>query len=154
MTTPPRKKFRRIRVFADPKVQTALCIRIGIYWISCQAVMVCTMLYLAALDEGGSGGSLMRLITPALIVSGCLLPLAIVDILILSNRVVGPIRNFRNRFHKLVHEDAAEEISFRSGDYYKELQEDFNLLCQKHNRMIEQADAACKASRELVQNSY
>ena len=126
------KKHRRLRVFADFQTQTAICFRTIIYWVVCQLSIFGTIWFLAGLDgPGGASGSVTRFLVPAMIVSTCLLPLALLDQLIFTNRFAGPLMNFRRKFSAFVNDGVAEEINFRRKDYYRDLQDNFNKLCKE-----------------------
>ena len=42
----------------------------------------------------------------------------------------------------------AEEVHFRTGDYYKELQEDFNKLCREYNESIRRLETTNSQAQE------
>jgi len=94
--------------------------------------MVGTILGIAFLEgPTGNSASIGRFIVPALVVSSLVLPIALLDILMFSNKFAGPILNFRRRFKELVDNGTCEDVRFRPGDYYRDLSDNFNKLRTK-----------------------
>ncbi len=125
-----QKNDRRRRVLADTKIQGLLCLRIAIYWVICQIIVVGTIFGFINLEGIANvpNGSFWRFVTPALFVSAMALPIALLDMLIFSNRFVGPIYNFRRRFNLLANSSGVDELHFRRGDFYPDLSKNFNKL--------------------------
>ena len=59
----------------------------------------------------------------------------LLDQLILSNRFAGPLLNFRRKFERLVKEGVAEKVRFRKKDFYRDIEENYNLLCSDFERV-------------------
>lgn len=135
---------KRWRLLADVRVQGAFCVRIVIYWLACQFAMVATMLGIANLEAPGPGASssVIHLITPALSVSFLLLPLALLDALVFTNHLAGPLLNFRRALGQLATTESAEQIHFREGDFYPDLAENFNRVRAKILQAQDQEDHA------------
>ena len=125
-----KKKHNRWRLFADPKVQGQFCLRVVVYWLMCQLTLIGTMVAFASV--GGkdqiSPDALRQIAFPAFLVSMLALPFALLDTVGFSNRVVGPILNFRRRFASFVKGESVPEMSFRPGDFYEDLSANFNRL--------------------------
>ena len=118
-------------MIADPKVQGILCLRVAIYWLFCQ-VTIFGVLFALAFLEGSAGGVIKRMIVPAMIASLVVLPVALFDMVVFSNRFVGPVYNFRKKLSKFAGNGVIEELRFRPGDYYPDLQENFNrVFCEQ-----------------------
>ncbi len=131
VTKVSKKKNRRWRLIADAKLQGNLCLRVCAYWISCQLLVFLTMYGIAMLQgPGGNSGSLKAYFVPAAFVSMLALPVALLDMIKFSNRFAGPIFNFRKRFDALANEQKTDVIHFRGGDYWGDLSENFNRLCE------------------------
>lgn len=125
-----KKKHKRWRLFADPRVQGQFCLRVVIYWLVCQVTFFGAMLAFASVGgkESISPAALMNLAWPAFIMSILALPFALLDAVGFSNRFAGPVLNFRRRFADLAQGKDVGEMSFRPGDYYSDLSENFNKL--------------------------
>lgn len=133
-------------MIADPKVQGVLCLRVAIYWFFCQVTIFGVLFGLSFL-EGSAAGAIKRLIMPAMITSLVVLPVALFDMVVFSNRFVGPVYNFRKNLSKFADSGVVEELRFRPGDYYPDLQENFNRVCEQ---LVEQdglADASDSEQR-------
>ena len=141
-----KSRDKRWRLVADPKLQGVLCIRVAIYWVLCQLTVYGTMFGFAYL-EGSKTDDLKHLMIPALISAVVLLPVVVVDMITFSNRFAGPIHNLRKRFTHYAKTGVVEEIRFRSGDYYLDLQENLNQICGQHT----QSESATANSDESIQ---
>lgn len=122
-------KNRRRRLLADSRVQGMLCLRIAIYWITCQAFTFGTVAVFSVLaGPGTENDSITNYMVPAFCFSTLVLPLILLDALVFSNRFVGPVWNLRKHLKALVNEGSCEEVRFRGGDYYRDLHDNFNKL--------------------------
>lgn len=86
--------------------------------------------------EGSATEDLQHLMIPALIASAVLLPAVLVEMISFSNRFAGPIHNFRSRFHDYAKTGAMEEIHFRKGDFFPDLQENFNQIRSQQTQSV------------------
>jgi hypothetical protein len=122
---------RRWRFWADKTIQGRLVFRLAIYWATCQFALVGTMVGMSFLMMGSpnSGtGSIWNLIVPGVIVSLLVLPFAIYDLVVFSNRFTGPMMRFRRHVAELAESGTADEIHFRPADFYLDLSENFNKI--------------------------
>jgi len=128
-----QNKHKRLRVLADFRLQGNLCLRIMIYWIVCQLSMIGTILAFSFLGGPASevAAPISRFIVPPLVISSLVLPIALLDMLMFSNRFAGPLLNFRRKLGELVENGACEDVRFRGGDYYRDLGDNFNKLREK-----------------------
>lgn len=55
-------------------------------------------------------------------------PVFIFDSIKLSNRFVGPMISFRSSLRKLASGDEAPSLTFRKGDFWRDLTDDFNKV--------------------------
>ncbi len=124
------KAHRRKRVFADWKIQGGLCLRVTFYWLTCQAMLVLTAFALDVLG-GGTGVSLWSYLLPACVASLLVLPIALLDLLIFSNRFAGPWYRFRKQFDRMADGQAVERLQFRSGDWSQDLSANFNCIRER-----------------------
>ncbi len=130
MSTGQRK---RKQLFVDPKVQGALILRIVLYWIVCVVAITLALLcwriitgparmfYLHFDDMWFHFG-------PALVASFLLLPLVIYDVVKISNRFCGPLFRMRRSMRELARGEHVDPISFRDGDFWPEIAQEFNAL--------------------------
>lgn len=75
-----------------------------------------------------AGGSVFRFIIPAFFISLFILPIALLDALIFTNRIMGPLFHFRRQFSRLAAAQSVAPIKFRKQDYFCDLEKNFNLL--------------------------
>ncbi len=125
------KRHKRIRVCADPKVQLGLAARIGVYWVICQGLMTLIILGMFTIQGESPIKSPWSLLLPALIISGLFLPAALLDFMIFSNRIVGPLFRLRNFAKSWAESETAQALHFRKGDFYSDIAENFNRICEK-----------------------
>jgi hypothetical protein len=129
-----KQRDKRWRFWADKTIQGRLVARIAVYWVVCQLATVVTMFAMSFLLQGSptaGSGSIWSLIVPALTVSTLVLPFALFDAVVFSNRFAGPMMRFRRHFAELADTGSAKEMSFRPTDFYGDLSDNFNKLCQK-----------------------
>ena len=143
-----KKKERRWTVVADKGIQMRLCARIFFYWVACQCSFAVAIFSIAALQGPEPTGSVTRFIVPALLISMLVLPIALFDVLVFSNRFVGPISQLRSKMNSLVNENTCEKVHFRRGDFYGELSQNFNILREQIQENNEPA-AVRQPEREL-----
>ena len=124
-----KKKNKRWRLFADPKVQGGLCIRVTIYWIVCQVVFAGTICGFDWLTQGSEKEGI-HFLFQGFVVSSMFLPLVLFDLLTFSNRFAGPVWNFRNKMQKLADGEQVADVKFRPGDFYEDLMNNFNAANQ------------------------
>ncbi len=122
---------RRWRFWADKTIQGRLVFRLAIYWVTCQFALVGTMVGMSFLTMGSPNtgtGSIWSLIIPGVTVSFLVLPFAIYDLVVFSNRFTGPMMRFRRHVAELAESGTADEIHFRPADFYCDLSENFNRI--------------------------
>ena len=128
---------RRFRLFADTRIQGGLCLRVVFYWVLCQVSLVTVMLFGAALSgvvgSHGGLGNIWQIIGPAVVVSLLVLPIAMFDMLVYSNKFAGPLLRFRRNFGELARGEEVRQIHFRPGDLLNDLSENYNTLVELKN---------------------
>ncbi len=122
------KRNKRWRLIADLQIQGRLSLRLGIYWIACQMVMVATIFGFAFLTNSSGAGAA---IFPALVASTLFLPIMLLDLIVFSNRFAGPMLTLRRALKQLAQSNSSEEIKFRDGDFYQDMENDFNIVRRK-----------------------
>ncbi len=97
------------------------------------------MLGLASLDSSSDSifQDLVGLLPMTFVVSACLLAVALLDALIFTNRFAGPLLNFRRKFAKLAEGEIPEELLFRGGDKYRDIEKNYNKLRTRMQRLEE-----------------
>jgi len=130
-------------------------VRVIAYWVTCQITFVLTMMWFSFL-EGPSQepASLSRLVVPALFISSLVLPIAVLDLLVFSNRFAGPMFNFRRKLRELVEGGTTEKVYFRAGDFYPDIRDNFNHLLERmETQPVEFSDQMQYEEREPVGTS-
>jgi hypothetical protein len=139
----PRKKY-----FVDPKVQTALMVRVFTYWLACLCAVflilaiVPMVVCLLAVDSPPPVwrllGQTVNGLWPAFMASVLVLPFILGDCVRLSNRFVGPVIRLRRAMRELADGKPVEPVKFRDDDYWFDFAADFNRLAQR----VQQSDVA------------
>jgi hypothetical protein len=128
----PKRAIRR-QLFVDAKIQGALMLRVILYWATC-LVTITLMLLCWRILTGPARTFYQHLdemwfsFGPALLGSLILLPLVIVDVVRLSNRLVGPFVRLRHGMRALARGEHVESIRFRQGDFWREFTDEFNAV--------------------------
>ena len=86
---------------------------------------------------------------PAFYISLCALPFALLDTLIFTNKVIGPLFSFRRQLSQLAELETAEELHFRKGDFFADLATNFNRI-----RMIVAQNRHTEALQDTTSDSY
>ncbi|MEZ6097118.1 MAG: hypothetical protein R3C03_23325 [Pirellulaceae bacterium] len=145
------KSHKRLRVCADFQVQLGLAFRVSFYWIACQATIVSVVMGIYFLSGNHTESmSPWSLLVPALIVSGLVLPVALLDLLIFSNRFAGPIHRLRKYLACSAAGDSPGPLNFRQGDYYGDIAANLNSTLQKQesNHSFPDGGYACERTTE------
>ena len=125
------KSHKRWRLFADPKIQGGLCLRMVVYWVICQISVIGTICGFDWLAGPSAEGEVALM--PAFVISGLILAFVMLDLVVFSNRFAGPMLNLRRKMKMLADNDPVEEISLRPGDFYVDLAENFNRVRARSN---------------------
>ncbi len=132
-----RKRLRK-RFFVDPKVQGALVVRALAYWIACiitialfRKIAIGIMQFVPA-DAAGPMPFL-----PEILASLFFLPLVVCDIVVMSNRFVGPMYRLRRCMRQLADGEHVEPVHFRDGDLWNEFANVFNDLSARMQKLEE-----------------
>jgi hypothetical protein len=125
------KPSKRKNLFVDPKVQSALAIRLTLHWILFAAfvsVISISVKWFANPFQsiGGLFSGFLSEQWPVLLTMGLLLPAFIYDSLKLSNRFAGPIIRFRKTMLTITETGTPRHLKFRKGDFWHDLANDFN----------------------------
>jgi hypothetical protein len=123
----------RKRLFVDSKVQGALLVRAAVYWLCCIAVMTVMLICWEVFSAPGSISEiqfdqLWYRYAPALAASLLMLPFILLDVVRISNRIVGPIFRMRNYMRQLAEGKPVESLQFRQDDFWRDMAGEFNAL--------------------------
>ena len=135
--------LQRHRVLADMTIQGGLCIRVTLYWLGCLLSVAMTLGWWTALDESPESvvqwaQQFWNQYGPVFVISLLVLPLALLDCLIMSNRFAGPLMRLRRAMKRLANAESVEPLHVRRRDLLQELVNDFNLAAAR----LEESNAA------------
>lgn len=127
---------RRSIFFIDSKVQGALAARTAIYWMFC--LFSVTLMVICWEAYTGPSKRFVDLVTeivhrygPGLIASLILLPIAMMDVVRLSNRFVGPVLRLRGALKELAAGRAVTPLHFRDDDFWRDAADDLNTVAAR-----------------------
>lgn len=124
------KKNKRKRVTIDARVQGALAVRVTLYWICCVlsfAVIVASGTLFGRGEEFWNEFS--RIGTLAFLP----LPLVLLDVLMFSNRIAGPVYRIRGTLDDLSREGKADPLALRNGDFYGDVAASLNRVVERYS---------------------
>ena len=142
-------KHLRKRVYVDRDIQGGLVWMAARYWaISLAVVGMLTVVGwvfvapgLAELVESPERlRALLTCLVVALVASGSLLPIVLLDMVKFSHRFAGPMVRLRESMRRSAAGEHVEPIRFRDGDYWHDLAEAFNAM-QARIEQLEQVRA-------------
>lgn len=154
-------KSKRATVLVDPKVQWAIGRRIVLHWfvfaiclITVNIMMrtIVTMSEVAFIDALRMAAVRQMSVVVVMLV---MLPTFVLDTMKLSNRFAGPMYRLRNALVKIPAGEPQEPLTFRSGDFWSDVAEDFNRVALDHqslrrrNAELESELQTLRAEREL-----
>jgi hypothetical protein len=136
------KSAIRRRLFVNRPIQGALISRIALYWLLGMFIQALLIMLLSvgtgSSDELGQRTQQFWWHLKLILVSSMLtLPLLVLDIIKLSHRWVGPIYRLRTAMQALAMEEPVKPLTFRAGDYWKDLAEEFNAVLARVNHLEE-----------------
>lgn len=129
---------KRSRILVDPKVQWAIGRRVMLHWFLFAICLVSVNMMMetismlseesfsAAVWSAASGQSSI------IVVMAVMLPMFVLDTMKLTNRFAGPMHRLRQAILKLPSGDPIKPLSFRSGDFWSDVANDFNRLTRQH----------------------
>jgi hypothetical protein len=131
-------RCRRTIFLVDRQVQGSLVARTALYWLFClfsvSLMLICWESY------SGPPRSFFALLTdlfhrygPALLASLILLPIAMMDVVRLSNRFVGPVVRLKESLRALCAGERIQPLHFRDNDFWREMAGDINNLAARLN---------------------
>lgn len=154
------KKIVRRQLFVDLAVQGSLAFRSVLYWIVCLVTVLVALLFWQVMTGPPAPfeaciAAIWNHYGPAFVASLLVLPIVVLDIIRMSNRFVGPLVRLRRSLRALARGEHVEPLSFRQGDFWLELAQDFNAMLarvQREPREMEprQEEPAQENHRELA----
>ena len=129
--------IRRKKSYADAVVQGALLRRLACHWalFLFANLMALTGWRILVTDPFGDWAqhqqALFNAYVPCIFVSLALLPAFIWDSLKLSNRFAGPVVRLRSALKALAEGREVQPLSFRKGDFWMSLADDFNAVLRR-----------------------
>jgi len=127
---------RRKRLYIFPQAQSKLLLRVAAYWASCCFFVILPVL-LGQLYADPSRlffehvPDLWRQYSHVALPFILVLPLALLDMLRYSNRLLGPLFRMRRVMNALAAGQDVDHISFRERDEWRELADSFNLIADE-----------------------
>ena len=123
----------RSKSFIDSNVQGALTRRIIFHWLVFMVVTSAVAFLLQVLADPFRGltshlQDLWWSQGPFLLVTVFLLPVFVMDAVKLSHRFAGPIFNLRRSIRSVAAGDQPRKVSFRKGDFWQDLADDYNQM--------------------------
>ena len=127
---------RRSIFFIDRKVQGALVLRTAIYWLFClfsvALMLVCWRAFTGPIKPFSEmAAELYQRYGAVLLASLIVMPIAVMDVLRLSNRFVGPVSRMRAALAELAAGRTIDPIEFRDDDYWPELAGNLNEVAAR-----------------------
>ncbi len=141
---------KRRRLIADWNLQGGFCLRLMIYWFVCQTAMAGTIAGIFYFEAGGvtSAG---QFLLPGFMVSLAFLPLAMLDQLILTNRILGPLHRFRQHLLKIADGESIPDLHFRPGDHLQDLSKNINRIkCKLNESTKDEVDTSKTIRMRIV----
>jgi hypothetical protein len=123
----------------DQKVQGAIIQRCVVYWVYC-LLTVSVMMFGWTVFHGPPRPlsqlalELLQDFAPAVLLSFLLLPIVVIDVIRLSQSIVGPVHRLRCAMDRLAQDERVQPLAFRENDFWSELAESFNTLAAKEQQ--------------------
>ena len=151
-------KFKRKRLYIDPKIQGAFLVRTLVYWLLC--LLTASSVLAVWMTITGPSRAIRHPLDefwnefgPAFIFAMLMLPIALFDLLRLTNRVAGPMYRIRNEMHKLAMGETVRPVELRSGDFGREIAQEFNAVLRRVQDLEAKLNAAETAATSTESNA-
>lgn len=149
-------KHARKQNFVDSTVQGALLRRIVLHWFLYFIVAGLAIVMLQAMLSGPDGEPLLTRVVNEIksftlvgLILICIFPAFLLDTIRFSNRFVGPVGRLRRYLRQLGSDQNTERLSFRGGDFWSEMADEFNTvatLVEEQQQEIDRLKTALKNS--------
>lgn len=144
----------RKQVITDPTVQGELLFRTLVYWFLCLTVVLLTTLGWSL--WAGPPRPLIQVVqetiataAPAVAGAVILLPLVLFDVLRVSNRFVGPVRQVRYALKQIALREESRRVYLRKDDFWQDLAHFTNMVAEEVEQSREQEQATEEDPEEL-----
>ncbi len=130
---------RRNKTLVDPPVQKRLIRRMVVHWLVFVAAALMLTLFLQYFSNPFESfawhlNELWWNQAPMIVALVALLPVFILDSVKLSNKFAGPIKRLKESIADVSAGKDVEPLSFREGDFWQSLAQDFNNMVSKLNK--------------------
>jgi len=149
-------KHLRKQNFVDSTVQGALLRRIVMHWVMYFIVAGIAIVLLQAMLGGPDGKPMLERVISEIreftlvgLILICIFPAFLLDTVRFSNRFVGPVGRLRRYLRQLGADGNTERLSFRGGDFWSEMAEEFNVVAAK----IEEQEVEIERLKTALKNS-
>ena len=147
------KSTARRRLFVNPPIQGTLISRVALYWLLGMFIQAVLIMVLSPASGVGDDLALRTQqfwshLNLIFISSLLTLPLLVLDIIKLSHRWVGPIYRLRAAMQALAMAEPVTPLTFRAGDYWKDVAEDFNAVLARVNYLVEESGGKTAAREQ------
>ena len=123
-------RWKRKRVTTDVNLQGKLCLRVVLYWVICCATITALLTGRGAL--GGVDSDIgLGVVLRAALASFLVLPLALFDCLVFSNRFAGPSWRLRQALDSLANGQDVGTIQLREKDEFRDLADSVNRIAKR-----------------------
>ncbi len=149
---------QRQKLLIDKKVQGDLTARVLVYWLFYTGASFCILagfpVVVSWMVAGNSVsawsiiGDTFGKFWPAFAASFFLVPLAIRDVLQMSNRFAGPIYRLRRGLVELGEGKPARHLHFREKDYWRDAADEYNRVVDR----IVELEASRSGTRGAIEN--
>lgn len=151
----------RATFLVDRQVQWAISRRIVLHWFLfavCLVLVNIVIRTIVTITEVPVLEAIKLAATRQLsviVVMSMMLPMFLLDTLKLSNRFAGPIYRLRQALSRLAAGEPSQPLTFRAGDFWSEVADDFNRLAEqqaqlrRRNAELESELEALRTEREL-----
>ncbi len=149
------KKSLRRHLFVDPKVQGTFVVRAILYWVAFLITAALLLLCWRILTGPARMfythfNDMWFFYGPAIVASMLLLPLVVIDIVRVSNRLVGPMVRLRRSMRELARGEHVEPITFREGDFWQQFAEEFNSVVARVQSETDTAEPETERREEPI----
>lgn len=130
----------RKQLFVDPEVQGALVAETIIYWVVCTLSIALLLLCWRVLTGPvrpiwSHLDDMWFFYGPAFVASLIVMPLAITDVIRVTNRFAGPLFRLRRSMRALAAGQRVARLQFRKDDFWYEFAEEFNAVAAELERL-------------------
>lgn len=148
----------RRRYLVDPQVQKSLLLRACCYWCGCVLAVGLTLLIVKGFT--GPPRPFMEFFDydwlwqqHGIILFGAAmtLPLVLIDVMLTSNRLAGPIYRMRRSMRALAAGEYVQPIEFRGGDFWHEVAEEFNSVAKYVEQLKKEARNARSTQADTIE---